>query len=355
MRVVIASLSPLLQELGAGQVHTGLAAGLRERGHDVQVWSPAPLGGGHWTSGVFRLREQWRTFVRAMGPVDVVDCPPLLASIRNGHPARWVCRSTQPDLLYSLETLREDGGASARALVKQAVRVGWTGVLAANFCAGWTASDVVMCHTPAECRRIARWCPWIRTRLTTWDGALAEADRAALEGVRRARVRRTGAPVRYLWIGRWTAHKGIRRLLEFLAARLAETHDTFTVAGCGEEGAAALARLSENPRLRVVPWFARADMPALLAAHDAGLFTSEAEGWGLVLNEMLEAGLPVYATDAGGVEELRAVLPSSLPAFPPPVDATLPEPPSEEAFRRYHDRFSWKTVVSRYVESALAI
>jgi glycosyltransferase involved in cell wall biosynthesis len=354
MRVVIASTNPLLQELGTGQVHLGLAAGLRELGHDVQLWSPAPLGPGHWTTAPWRLRGQWRAFLRAMGPVDAVDCPPLLASLRAGHRARWICRSTQPDILYSFETLRGESSAAPASLARQAVRVGWTGALAAAFYAGWMASDVSMCHTRAECRRIARSCPWVAARLTTWDGVLADGDRAALDEVRRSRWRRTAGPTRYLWIGRWTPHKGTRRLVDFLATRLVETQDEFTVAGCGEPGVAALARFADRPRLRVVPSFTRSELPALLAAHDAGLFTSEAEGWGLVLNEMIEAGLPVYATDVGGVEALRAVLPSSLPPFPPPRGATLPEPPSEDAYRRYRDRFSWKSVAARYAEVALS-
>lgn len=39
--------------------------------------------------------------------------------------------------------------------------------------------------------------------------------------------------------------------------------------------------------------------------YDAGLFTSEAEGWGLSLNEMLESDMPVFATEVGGVRDLR--------------------------------------------------
>jgi glycosyltransferase involved in cell wall biosynthesis len=355
MRVVIASTGALSRELGTGQVHGSLADGLRALGHDVHIWTPTLLTPGHWTVGPFRLREQWREYVRTLGGVDVVDSPPILASARDGHSARWVCRSTQPDILYTLETARDQRASSFVGVARATMLVGLAAALAATFYEAWTVSDVIMCHTRSECRRVARACPWIRAPMATWDGALSDADRAALDAVRRARQPRpAGSPTRYLWVGRWVAAKGTRRLLEFLAERLAETRDEFTVAGCGEAGVEALARLTHWPRLRVVPSFTRAELPALLARHDAGLFTSEAEGWGLVLNEMIEAGMPVYATDAGGVEALRAILPESLPAFPPPIGAELPPPPPDDAYRRYHERFSWKAVTARYLE-ALAL
>jgi glycosyltransferase involved in cell wall biosynthesis len=355
MRIVIASTSILSRELGGGQVHGSLADGLRARGHDVHVWTPAPLSPGHWTRGAFRLRAQWHDYVRTMSPVDVVDAPPILASARDGHPARWVCRSTQPDILYCLETARNERRTSPVGAARAALVVGWTAALAATFYVAWTVSDVIMCHTQSECRRVARACPWIRAPMTNWDGALADADRAPLEAVRRARRRKLpGTPTRYLWIGRWVAHKGTRRLLELLAERLAETRDEFTVAGCGPAGAQALARLTHWPRLRIVPSFTRGELPALLASHDAGLFTSESEGWGLVLNEMIEAGMPVYATEAGGVAELRTILPESLPAFPPPIGGELPPPPPEDAYLYYRDRFSWKTVTARYLDAIRA-
>ena len=112
-----------------------------------------------------------------------------------------------------------------------------------------------------------------------------------------------------------------------------------------------LSHRSPIHALRVVPSFSRAELPDLLAIHDAGLFTSQAEGWGLVLNEMIEAGVPVYATNAGGVAPLRAVLPWCLCPNSPAVGAPMPDPPSEAAFALYRERFSWQSVARRYVAS----
>jgi hypothetical protein len=140
--------------------------------------------------------------------------------------------------------------------------------------------------------------------------------------------------------------------MRFLRERVdAGTRDAFTIAGCGPDGESALRPLSARGRVRVVPTFARVELPGLLADHDAGLFTSGVEGWGLVLNEMVEAGLPIYATTAGGVADIRSVLGSFIGPFPPPDGAALPPPLTEDAFAKYEARFRWSAIAERYVES----
>lgn len=129
--------------------------------------------------------------------------------------------------------------------------------------------------------------------------------------------------------------------------------DTFTLAGCGSEAAGDLPPgLVAAGRLRLLPTFRREELPDLLARHDAGLFTSTSEGWGLCLNEMLETGLPVAATPAGGVEDLRPYWGPQLRAFPPrgEIAATAPEPGD---LARYFARFSWEEIGRRYEEEIL--
>jgi hypothetical protein len=143
------------------------------------------------------------------------------------------------------------------------------------------------------------------------------------------------------------------RLLRFLGERAARhPDDTFTLAGCGPGAERDLpAHLLREGRVRLVPSFPRSDLPALLAAHDAGLFTSEVEGWGLSLNEMLEAGLTVYATPAGGVADLRPFWGGRLQPFPPPARPveSLPEPD----LGAYLSFFSWPEIARRYEEEVL--
>ena len=105
-------------------------------------------------------------------------------------------------------------------------------------------------------------------------------------------------------------------------------------------------------RVRLVPSFPRTALPELLASHDAGLFTSEVEGWGLSLAEMLESGLPVYATEAGAVADLRPYFPGSLRPFPPPAEIA-PAPAEDLEAGGYYERFSWPAVARSYEEQVL--
>jgi Glycosyl transferases group 1 len=107
-------------------------------------------------------------------------------------------------------------------------------------------------------------------------------------------------------------------------------------------------------RVRLIPDFPRAELPALLADHDAGLFTSEAEGWGLSLSEMLESGLPVFATEAGAVGDLRPFFPGSLLPFPPPLPPELPAAPPDLEANGYYQRMSWAVIAERYESEVLA-
>jgi glycosyltransferase involved in cell wall biosynthesis len=354
MRILIVCPCPLRLELGAVQVHLNLAESLRELGHDVRVWSPYPLREVHFAGVVLKTRSMLGAFLRSGETFDVVDCPPyLLRGAFVDTKTTWVARSVQPDILYLWESLRVEAGSSALAATRTAARAAWMVGIAALIHRGWTVSDVVMCFGRTERAWIAHWFPWLRPKLRSYDGAISEADRVELEGVRRARQPRSGdQPVRFLWIARWVEHKGTDTLLAFLRARLAEgENERFTIAGCGSLGERALAPLLGSGRVRVIPTFTRAELPGLLAAHDAGLFTSRVEGWGLVLNEMVESGLPVYATTAGGVDDIRSVLAPFIQDFPPPLGALLPSLPADEAFARYEARFRWSTIAANYVES----
>jgi glycosyltransferase involved in cell wall biosynthesis len=200
-------------------------------------------------------------------------------------------------------------------------------------------------------RRYPRWT----SKLGTYVCALSNGDRATLAAVRANRPLRRGA-TRFLWIGRWAAHKGTQRLLRFLAERLAGSGDeTFTLAGCGGSAERDLpADWLRSGRVRLVPSFARSELPPLLAEHDAGLFTSEVEGWGLSLNEMLESGLTVFATEAGGVSDLDPYFPTSLRPFPPPIDFAPQRAPEDLAANGYLARFSWDAVAAEYERQVLA-
>jgi len=357
MRILIVCSCPLKVELGAAQVHLNLATGLRGLGHTVQLWSPYPMRDVHWATVVHEMRAKLGVFLSSCDTFDVIDCPPVLMRGRfvNATPSdvTWIARSVQPDMLYLWEGVHGHVGASVGAWARRAALATWSAGIAALVYRGWSVSTFVMCFGLTERAWVWAHFPWLRSKLRSYDGAISDSDRIELARVRGARQPNRGdGPVRYIWIGRWIEHKGVDTLLRFLRERLAEgTNEEFTIAGCGPAGVRALAPLVGSERVRVIEGFTRSELPGILAAHDAGLFTSRAEGWGLVLNEMVESGLPVYATSAGGVDDIRSVLGPFIQNFPPPRGAAPPPLPGQEAQARYEARFRWQAIAERYVDS----
>ena len=78
------------------------------------------------------------------------------------------------------------------------------------------------------------------------------------------------------------------------------------------------------------------------------------EGWGLNLNEMLESGLPVYATRAGAVDDLEPYFPSSLRSFPPP-ERIEPAPLEDLEANGYFQRFTWGAIARDYERQVAAL
>ena len=313
--------------LGVGQVALEWADALRRAGFRVRV--EEAWRGVRTPSG---LRAHVARLHGSCGRGELLECPaPWAAALpRGGAPV--VHRSTQPDLAY---LAAEGRGAPLRR------RVALAGA-ALPVLAGWARVEGFLCLGSAEFAWMAEHAPWMRPRLHAYLHAPARAVRDALRDV--AARRGAGAPgrTRWLWMGRWTAHKGTAALVRFLEERLARyPGERATLAGTGMVPALPRALLG---RVEVLPRYERSALPALLASHDAGLFTSVAEGWGLSLQEMLESGLPVYATHVGGAVDLAPWFPRSLRPFPP-LETPRIEPggPPREG---YAERFNWGAIAA---------
>jgi glycosyltransferase involved in cell wall biosynthesis len=360
VRILLVSHPPLAAEHGAAQTALALAAALRERGHDAEAWSPAPLPPGlRW----WRLwREQRRAierYVAAAGPFDVLDLPAHSAGPRLSRAGYLLARSVQPELRY----LRLDLASQFHSLstAPRAVLHSLYGAdVTAAVLAGWRRAQRILCLGSAELEWMRRRFPRWTTKLGSYWSAPAEAERVAFAEVRRCRRGRS-SPLRtegthFLWIGRWAAHKGTTVLLRFIGQRIvSHPGNRFTLAGCGPEAERALpAEWIGSGQVRLLESFSRAELPALLAEHDAGLFTSKIEGWGLCLQEMLESGLPVYATEAGAVPDLCAFFPDALRPFPPPAEERRPLPDEDLEGNGYFTRFNWTEIALHYERQVLA-
>ncbi len=353
MRLVIVSFAPLSPLLGAAQIVLRSAAALEARGHEAIAWAPTlevpPVP--WWRHTEWRRRDLER-FLRREGPFDWIDLPPLALDRGIARLTRTVARGVQPDWLY----FRADWSEPARLLgnpLRTVSSLAYALMQQRAVDRGHRLATRILCLGSLERDRLARHFKGARPAFYVM--APSAAEQRELSAIRSER--RPGSPeaVRFLWIGRWAAHKGTARLVQFLDRRLRESPgDTCTIAGCGTEAERRLPQdLLQSGRIRVVPSFSRAELTPLLAGHDAGLFTSVAEGWGVTINEMLESGMPVYATRAGGVVDLAPYFPSGLRAFPPlpgPIDLAEIDDPVTTG---YFDRFTWDHIAESYEHDLL--
>jgi len=348
MRILLVSHPPLSAELGAAQVAVNLARALSARGHQALAWSPEPL-----PPPVSRLRrwsDQARAigrFVAEHGPFDVIDSPPISIAGTWVGQGSVVARSVQPELRYLARNLEWQ---LLRPSHHTPVAVIQTALAARAVVRGWRHARVILAQGTLEYEWMRRRFPDLAPRLGRYVVAPSAGEQEAFAAVRRNRRRTSpGGGRSFLWIGRWSAQKGIRRLVRFIAERAgANPDDTFTIAGCGAAAARDLPRrLLAAGRVRILPAFRRGELPQILAAHDAGLFTSVVEGWGLCLNEMLEAGLEVYATPVGAVPDLAPFWGPMLQPFPPPREPAGRGGAAPD-LAGYYARFSWPAIAHTY-------
>lgn len=122
-------------------------------------------------------------------------------------------------------------------------------------------------------------------------------------------------PDAFLWVavGNTTPAKDYPNLLA--AATRLPGEFRLAIAG-GGPALEALRKASPDPRVQFLG--PRSDVPALLAAADGFVLASAWEGLPNAVMEAMAAGLPVVATDVGGVRDL--VVPDTMGWIVPPGD-----------------------------------
>ena len=355
IRILIATPSLLYAQFGAGQAAINLAEALRLQGHDVTLWSPYPMPNlTRWWQSFQRtqfVRSELDSFIATQDKFDIIDTSAALITKRVAQSSLVVARSTQPQILYMLCDLMHKPKTSLKEIILLPFSCLFFITVVFLLIQGWHRSTYILCLGSLELEWMKKWFPRWKSKLISYINALSKADQVELTNIRLNRKRHEGKGIRFLWIGRWTAHKGINKLVDFIIQRSAlHPEDTFTIAGCGTDAEKDCPlKLIQSGRLKILPSFERKQLYSLLANHDAGLFTSTVEGWGLVLNEMLESGMPVFASESGGVLDLQPLFKNTLMPFPPPIDFTasnlfIPEFPDS-----YYQLFTWEEIVKNYL------
>lgn len=346
-RILIASPEPFTTTAGTGQTAQELAAALKRIGHEVTTWSPEtpPPSIRSIRHTAWRI-AQLQDFARSVS-FDWIDVPPLFAAGLNPTSAPLVARSTQPDWLYFLANFRDRlRHPSPRQVLD--IAIDFRAQLQAR--RGLEVASAILCLGSIERAWLRKARPGLDRKAGTYYIAPPHAERNRPRPVR-SRSANAGHGHRFLWMGRWHPHKGTARLLAWARWRLTRHPcDRLTLAGTGRMlGPRELDGLPTD-RVLVIPSFDRKQLEGLLVDHDAGLFTSRVEGWGLSLNEMLEGGLVTFATDAGGVPDLAPYFPNQLRRFPPPERIELGPP---DPLAPYREFFDWDHLAGIYVEAIL--
>ena len=356
--MLVVTHAPLTPDHGAAQLALNLGKALRGLGQEVTVWSPHPLSAKRgWSAGLRAMREKLEGFVAAEPRFDIIDAPASLITARIGRQPLIVVRSVQPDLRYLFDELVDGLPLTTIGLLhslNRAVQNLYQGVLVLQ---GWKRAGAIVCQGELEYRWMMRFLPMWKAKMRSYVTALSDEDQANLKVVRSERIANSSEKeIRFLWIGRWARHKGNLELLKFARQWFSERpQDRLTIAGCGPITLSSGDReLMASGRIRVVPSYARESLPALLKEHDVGLFTSKVEGWGLALNEMLESGMTVFATPAGGVQDLKPYFATRLRTFPPLIAEVQDTRIGNPDWERYYGDFNWHEIARKYLTSVLS-
>jgi glycosyltransferase involved in cell wall biosynthesis len=119
-------------------------------------------------------------------------------------------------------------------------------------------------------------------------------DEALFAGIPPPRPVDRNAPVRFLFLGLAIPRKGIHLVLEALA-RLPRSAAEMTIVGDLRVPKSVFAPYADRVTHRQT--VARADVPAIMAAHDVVILPSYFEGAGIVLYEALAAGCALIQSD----------------------------------------------------------
>lgn len=193
---------------------------------------------------------------------------------------------------------------------------------------------------------------WAANRLVHLHGLPAARVHVATPGVDAAALAPgTDGASRLLCVAAVTPLKGQDLLVEALATLTSRPWSCGFVGGLGRapgyvDRVRALVRTHRlADRIRLVGPLTGADLAAAYAAADLVLLASHAETYGMVVTEALARGVPVVATDVGGVPEALGRAPDGGPPgmLVPPADPAalagalrrwLEEPDTRRRLRR---------------------
>lgn len=278
-----------------------IAAGLRERGHDVVVSCrrQGPVRDALEAAGVCT------TGIRPRGDADLWSAARF---------ASWLRREAPDAVLLTSWNRAFIGAAAARAAAvpRRLFRLGAIQPLPAGLrglpdrlgLARWCHGVIVNSRAVEE--HVRRSLPDLPAdRLITILNGIE--PRPAPPAPLREMLGLPPGAVIVLAVGGAEARKGFDLIVESAPALDPRVHVALAGGGPPDRRARLLEQARElgvEQRVHFLEW--RTDVPALLAASDVFVLSSRAEGMSVAMLEAMAAGLPVVAADVGGVWDALA-------------------------------------------------
>lgn len=316
MRVVLITPEyPPGDRLGGIATNThALAVALAQRGHEVCVVTRGTRDETAVQDGfeVVRLRHRWLPWDAA---AELTQRARIALAARRFNPdvihaaewsgdawalARWTRRPVVTRLATPSHVVEELNGATVDARARRIHRFEREQT---------ERSAVVYAPTNAIIQRVTQdWSlPTGRVRLIP-NPVSIEATRSAGEGPSPSDL-----PARFVvFLGRIERRKGVEALGQALAAALAhdtELHAVLIGNDPGEDGGAVMAGLQRAlapvvDRVHILGELPRQDALAVVARAELALVPSLWESFGYVCVEAMALGVPVIASDTGGLAEI---------------------------------------------------
>jgi glycosyltransferase involved in cell wall biosynthesis len=293
-----------LTERGGAQTYVAALLPALAREFDVTL---AAHGSGWLADQAAAAGVRFITLQDVRRPLDPrADLRGLLELVR-------LMRRLRPDVLHANSSKAGVLGRLAGALTRVPVRVftvhGWafkahSGIAATVYL--WADRAMRPLTTRTICVAHSELAAGVRARTCRADATVVIPNGVRLDGPRRRHPATPDGPATVLAVGRLRAPKDFLTLVR-ASARLPAGSARVLVVGDGpdrDELEREIGRLGLEGTIALLG--ERADVGELLAAADVFVLPSRSEGMPMSVLEAMAAGLPVVASDVGGVAELVA-------------------------------------------------
>lgn len=358
----------LSRNAGAPGVTVKLAQALRERGHDVRIYSHDDVKGvaGRARTMLFPWFVLWHVILHP--GYDVLDM-----SSGDG----WLVYLARRSLGWRRRQLAVTRSHGMEPVVHQVFLEGWrTGNAQKSWKYGfyygglrlWECTksfewaDVAMLLNDTECSYATKELGFDAQRVVQIDNGIDELFTSVAKNALAADDGVAGTPFNLAFIGRANYWKGIGAMEEVVPALFDRNPQlTLTLFGTGEPAGRTLERFPEPLRSRIVavPRYDNERMPEMLKRCHILMFPSVYEGFPLSPLEAMACGLVPVVTDIGG---LRAVVRDGVNGLVVPcgdaaaldaaVQSLLDDPARWAALRRRaRERaleYAWSKIAARF-------